>query len=934
MNRHPEQRITNNFGGPTPPPAVEKRVFAAARKARVSTEDSNPYGKGSSKTDVSNQKAKQTIETEQTMSDNIVFPCPACGMKYNVGPQHAGKQTKCKKCGATITVPTPQAENQTVMGMTRTIRRADISPGSSAREAAAPPVVSAPAPATEVDMGGGSSVLRKGGTLSGDVKPVPAGPRPMGRPAGPGRSTRAPAGRPMPHGHGEPHAKKKGNTGLIIGIVSGVVAILLVVVIVVASSGPDGPGTGGDGSGEGGTVAKELTKAELIAAQLKDWENVLNSEQEDIEGLQRYYADCKVKAEKNDNNPDYIRLGKKFAELAIDKSSDLSAIKEAKFLLKMADAGFANAEDKFPDSLNRLMAEKLATNSYKEGGREKSKIDPTFEKIALRLGWGKYKEPDVFVETYNLYHLEALEAYREVANEVQFGDESGNSNMVQELYGLGLLSPKSIEKMKAAEAVVVEEAEALEAQDKKDGYAIAARQAFFRFLRDNRSSKKYDVKKGKKSFCPAALGRGRVYKEGTKEIVDPGEKIEDIWTYTYAKPFIVYVEKPADGGELSEEFIEQLRQKALILKDIEVWFRSNIIDEFGLKRVKPLGPAYAVRDKNDNLTGEYETPAEKAEKEEWPMEVVIFKDDKSFLNWANKYTGDSLPDGVRAMYSPPASTVVTWDHRETGSEEDNVDNLETLVHEVFHQLSDYHVANPINYKQEEYKERIRYTSVLVQEGLTESIAAFKRTGEGADAKYEFGAPNIGRIKDFFGIHDRFIGDFLFTRIENLLDIMTYGMINPVFRNRGVDCQDQIKDKNFVRFILPQLGMGLYYASACMAGYFFYHYEVDGDYVYRDVWWEYIRQDYTGELDDVKKLYSAGYDHPGLVRGAFAKVFELKSDGDWDRLNDEFWEFIQVLRDEIEDEDAVGDSDEATEGPEEYAMAGAGHKQYGWLRDEE
>ena len=353
MNRHPEQRITDNFGGPTPPPAVEKIVFAAARKARVSTEDSNPYGKGSSKTDVS----KQTIETEQTMSDSIVFPCPACGMKYNVGPQHAGKKTKCKKCGAGITVPTPQAENQTVMGMTRTIRRADISRGSSAREAAAPKTVRAPGAVTEVDMGGGSSVLRRGGTLSGEVNLVADGPRPVGRLAGPSRSTRAPAGRPMPHGHGGPHAKKKGNTGLIIGIVSGVVAMLLVVVIVVASSGPDGPG-----DGDVGPVVNEPTKAEKMAAQLRDWENVLNSEQQDIEELLRYYADCKVKADENDYNPDYIRLGKKFAERAIGKSSDLSPLKEAKLLLKMADAGFGNAEDKFPDSLNRLMTAKLCNN--------------------------------------------------------------------------------------------------------------------------------------------------------------------------------------------------------------------------------------------------------------------------------------------------------------------------------------------------------------------------------------------------------------------------------------------------------------------------------------------------------------------------------------------------------------------------------------------
>lgn len=38
----------------------------------------------------------------------IAFACE-CGKSFSVGDEHAGKRTKCPKCGAALTVPTPTA---------------------------------------------------------------------------------------------------------------------------------------------------------------------------------------------------------------------------------------------------------------------------------------------------------------------------------------------------------------------------------------------------------------------------------------------------------------------------------------------------------------------------------------------------------------------------------------------------------------------------------------------------------------------------------------------------------------------------------------------------------------------------------------------------------------------------------------------------------
>ena len=127
--------LAEGIAPPTPPPSVDERVLSAARAKATGTGSESPthLPKATQRTYDNGSKQRRNAR-EQTMSDNIVFPCPACGTKYSVGPHHAGKKTSCKKCGAALTVPQPNVQNPTIVGGTRTIRRADMAPSVSERK--------------------------------------------------------------------------------------------------------------------------------------------------------------------------------------------------------------------------------------------------------------------------------------------------------------------------------------------------------------------------------------------------------------------------------------------------------------------------------------------------------------------------------------------------------------------------------------------------------------------------------------------------------------------------------------------------------------------------------------------------------------------------------------------------------------------------------
>ena len=56
----------------------------------------------------------------------IGFQCPDCGSQYQAKDELGGKKTKCRKCGALIAIPVPEAEEEAVEEVVPVRRRKEI----------------------------------------------------------------------------------------------------------------------------------------------------------------------------------------------------------------------------------------------------------------------------------------------------------------------------------------------------------------------------------------------------------------------------------------------------------------------------------------------------------------------------------------------------------------------------------------------------------------------------------------------------------------------------------------------------------------------------------------------------------------------------------------------------------------------------------------
>ncbi|MCB9896294.1 MAG: hypothetical protein H6839_17830 [Planctomycetes bacterium] len=775
--------------------------------------------------------------------DNIVFPCPACGTKYSVSPHHAGKKTTCKKCGAAVTVPTPQVANPTIVGGTRTIRRADIDPGASAREEAVET-----GRASEVDMSGGQSVLRKEETVIGappmnpgtrgpaqrsGTRPAARGGRPTGRPTG---------GRAAPYGvPGAP--AKKNNMPMMLGIGGGVLALILVVVIVVASSG----GGGGDGGATDGDVAgadggagntKQDPDALLLAEMRKNYNNFDSLTPDQV----KYYY---VEAGKRKDNPDFKAQQADWAKaLARKADSSGNADELADIALMLDNDGYAGSKVLLDTAWKALKTAKKAIREVKEtdpDGRQHMtlKPNPKFKDIVERLGWKPYTKP-VDMDEAQLYECEGASEYNNAYLDID-----------QIYRDVGLYPPEMIEDLKSRESVALASLKALKDLDEKDGFAIRARQAWLRF-KQAQGGGKVDRQKGKRSFSAKAMQR-------------ESETIDQIWTYTYWKPFMVYVEKGIGQDDLDEAFVETLESKAALLKHEYDWFNEHLISKYNLQRQKPR----------------YD--AERAEKEGWPMEIVVFKDGATMAQFYEDSSGQPAPDGVRAYYSPRDERVVTYDDTADMSPDTQWFNESVLIHESFHMLSDFYAANPM-FEEDEMQTRPRYPNILVQEGLTDSVSGFSRDGDGADATYEFLQLNHIRLRDFQHIYE-LLGKNLLYRVRDALDCRHYGQCVGKAMERVIEMKLKVNP-----LWVQQVALGIYYPTVCQMSYFFQYYKEGGKYPYRDKWWDYLGKSYKGEI----KTSNWG-DNTGIVK--FKEIFGIKNDEDWDALDKKFLDFTINLKPE-------------------------------------
>ena len=829
--------MMDSFRGPTPPPAIDEKVMQAAGRAasRLSAEAEKSYSKKSN--------TKQSTE-QPTMSDNIVFPCPACGTKYSVSPHHAGKKTTCKKCSAQVTVPTPQVANPTLVGGTRTIRRADIDPGASTREEAIDS-----GKASEVDMTGGANVMRKEETVIG--MPPMAGTSQSQR-APTRRPTAGPRPAPVPHGRPAPYgapgaAGKKNNMPMMLGIGGGVLGLVLVVIIiVVASSSP----SGGAGSNQIADNSNAKPKEDPDDKLLKEHRTQMNSvDALSLDEVQAFYDQASERKDK----ADWKAMRDLWApQLARKAEAGASPDQLAAVAILLDDAKYREGATLLDQAWKALKNAKKATIESTVNGRKTSRPNPKFVTIVTRLGWKPYKRPAAMDDCDRL----------EVAGTAEYG--SAYRAIDETFHEVELYPPELVEQLTGLEKRALAGYAELTAD--KDGWAVKSREAWIRFKISQDSKAKVDRTKGKRSFSPLAMER-------------ENEAFDSVWTYTYGPAFMVFVEKPIGQDDLDEEFIETLESKKALLRHLYDWFDEHLVKKYNLQRVKP----------KDN--------AALAQKEGWPMEIIVLKDRPTFEKYAEDVLGSPMP-GARAFYSPLDERVMTYDDRTDSSADTMWFNESVIIHETFHMLSDCYAANP-QFTMEELRARPRFSSILVQEGLTDSVSGFERGGgAGAKATYEFLRINHLRLKDFKALYE-ILGQKELYRIRDAIQCRTYFQCTQKAFERASSEKMKVNS-----MWLNQVAVSAYYATACQISYFFENYKDGSDYPYRDMWWEFIGLDYQGKIN----LRNA---EDNSAEAKFKEVFDIKTDKDWDALEKTFLQFTL----ELEAEDVGKGGTEIKEGDE-------------------
>ncbi len=888
----------SRFKPPAPPVAVDQAVLAAAQSAALAGVPPFVSPEKSYDSDSRRKAGPAKSGAREPQMETIVFPCPACGTKYSVPEQHAGKTTTCKKCGATVTVPAPQVANPTIIGGTRTIRRSDIEDASSS-ERAAPVMKKATAPVPkpgqkratanfgDVDMKGGDNVLRKEETVVAHP-PTHSGtrPHPSRVPPPPVRGQARPVpgqGRPMQPGHGAP--AKKNPMPLYLGV-GGVVLVLLVVIvgIVVSRPGPGGTkdGVAQDGGSKDGKPVvlseddKLLQSMEMASRSLQGMQDP---------DLKERYIQARDKSKTNDKFKKFKELfGTELKGRALNSSSKADVLEVA---LMLHDDGFSVLDlvKKAHSLLQETDRYRTVVVKNADGTEKKNRVpNEKYMRVCEVLGYQEYVEPLDF-DDYQRWEVAEWAPWTKKLRELK--NAVGGDNF---------FSPAQLEEIRALENACRKAGEQLKADHAKDNFAINAREAYVRFKGANRPGMRNAM------FAPADLNR-------------EGEDVGDVWGYTYWRPFIVYVEK-APGRDI-EDLKRSFATKANLLMQLETWFRTNLIVPNNLQRVVPSpqpsdGPGPYVSYKPELKGKTFETMGQLAEAEGWPLEILVLKDGQTYDQFCVDQELGGPGGGQRAHYYLPLRHIVTWDdpNAEAGNEQEWF-NESVLMHETFHMLSDHYGAGPIDWVFERrggkkrwkpVEQRPRYFNLLIQEGLTDSVAGHSKSDTTAKATYKFVELNKVRIKDWKMVYEMANKNNIF-RIQDLLKCLVYAQCSNVGMQRWTELKvkRQIDPDNFV---------ALYYAAACQASYFFFTYDSGK---YRDKWLAYIKADYTGAVK--KDRFTADI---GIK--AFKEAFGIKDDAEIDKIEQELVKYTLALG---EDGDEVPDNgmDEENSRPGPGGMGG-------------
>ncbi|MDH5642381.1 MAG: hypothetical protein OEY28_13915, partial [Nitrospira sp.] len=214
-------------------------------------------------------------------------------------------------------------------------------------------------------------------------------------------------------------------------------------------------------------------------------------------------------------------------------------------------------------------------------GRRGFKKNPLFIEVTRRLGWQAYREPENF-RMFQQWNFREFKPYQKRLFE-----------LTREYRGSTSFSQAHIDELRVLERPIIEKGNRILADHEKDRFAINAREAYVRFCERNNAGP-VNRAKNKRMFSPRAMGRET-------------EQVEEIWDYCYAKPFVLYVERPLDVNEA--EFASRIDSNTELLQALHTWFMVEFVEKFELKRVKPIGPGGLGK---DGVTG-YSTGTERAE---------------------------------------------------------------------------------------------------------------------------------------------------------------------------------------------------------------------------------------------------------------------------------------------------------------------------------
>lgn len=500
-----------------------------------------------------------------------------------------------------------------------------------------------------------------------------------------------------------------------------------------------------------------------------------------------------------------------------------------------------------------------------DGGIKKSRFPrPSYLRLCAILGHQEYIEPLDF-DDYQRWEIAQWTPWAKKLVELK-----------AEFGGSSFFSVERMQEIRVLEDACRRAGEELKAQHARDNFAINAREAFVRFKGANRAGMRNAV------FSPRDLGREK-------------ESAGEVWDYTYWRPFVVYVETtPARDAEAVKA---AHTAKAGLLRQLEQWFRTNLVLPFGLQRVLP---ADSSRDDPDSLVSrkpelkgmKFNTLGQLAEAEGWPLEIILLKDSATCEQICKDL---GLDPGQRGHYHAPLRQVVSWDDSKAsaGSEQD-VRNTSALISAAFRMLADHYAAGPIGWAMERIagkarwkpvESRPRFANMLLQDGLAEALAGFSRDGEGSETRYTFLQLNKPHLslwqKENF--ESPLVNRQGLFRIKDLINCVTADQVVSLGLQRWKELGQQAQ---------PQDGKlsSLYRACSAQAIYFFQHFTEDGRFKYRAKWWDYVKADFTGAIARADFTPDAGV-------SAFKIGFGIETDSDFDELEAEFVKFTNELKSE-------------------------------------